>query len=406
MSRREKSNDSSYRYNAEDVYTGYSPTLSPAAPISNTYAFGTSQIKGNTQLFNPRLKVSDFLLNDNTLVMGVDRTLTGRNMNGSNTDSWFPDAMKNSTFQAHFKTQGYYLRDDWQINTNDRITLGYRSQHYSESNAGTSNWSSSGVASANEMQYTRKFNQSLVGYVKSSQNFRLPNVDDNSSVNSDASSNPIYLMPQVSRDIDIGLNYQTNNWRTEIKMFRSNIKNEIAYDPSVNWGYGGNINYDPTKREGVTLRQFYQLARDWDIKLNLHHVMATFTQNQYAGNIVPNTSRNNGNISIGYQLDSVQKLTFSTRFSSDKYASGDFVNDQAKVSGYVVHDLSYLYKRSNFSVIGSINNIFNKQYTDIGIFKPFGAAGLYDNMYYIAPYNMTVYPNPGRNFSLSGRYNF
>lgn len=402
MSRREKSNDSSWRYIANDVYTGYSSTLSPVAPIGNTYAFGASQIKGNTQQFNPRLKVSDFGLINNTLVMGVDRSLTGRNMNAVQSDSWSPDSLNTSNFQAHFKTQGFYFRDDWQINQKDRVTLGYRTQHYSQSNAGSSNWTSFGTASANEIQYTRKFSAGFTGYVKSSQNFRLPNVDDNSSLNY-VGVNPVFLIPQESRDIDIGANYKAEKWRSEIKLFKSNIKNEIAYDPSVNGGYGGNVNYDPTRREGVTLRQLYQLTREWDVKLNLHYVKATFTQNQYAGNLVPNTSRNNGNVALGYQFDGAQKLTFTTRFAGDKYASGDFLNDQTKISGYVVHDLSYLFKQNNFSLIGSINNIFNKQYTDLGVYKPYTTG---DGYYYIPPYNMTVYPNPGRNFSVMGRYNF
>ena len=402
LSRRERSNDSSWRYNADEVYTGYSSTLSPAAPITNTFAFGTSQTKGSTQMFNPRLKVSDFVVLDNTLIVGVDRSLTNRNMNAANSDSWSPDSLKQSNFEARFKTQGFYLRDDWQINPRDRVTLGYRTQNYSQSNAGTANWASSGTASASEVQYTRKFHPAFTGYVKSSQNFRLPNVDDNSSLNYDG-LNPVFLIPQVSRDIDVGANYQAASWRSEIKVFKSNIKNEIAYDPSVNFGYGGNINYDPTRREGVTLRHLYQLTREWDIKLNLHHVKATFTQNQYAGNWVPNTSRNNGNVSLGYQFDSAQKMTFITRFASDKFASGDFLNNQAKVSGYVVHDLSYAYQRNNFSLMGTVSNIFNKQYTDLGIYKPYTTG---DGYYYIPPYNMTVYPNPGRQFSLVGRYNF
>lgn len=404
VSRREKSNDSNWRYDAKDVYTGYSPTLAPFPPIPvNTYSYGTSGTSSNTVSFNPRLKITDFALRDNTVVMGVDRSLTGRHILADFTNSYTPDTLNHTISQVHFKTQGFYLQDDWKINANDRVILGYRTQNYSESNAGTSNWYSSGSASASEFQYVRKINNALTGFVKSSQNFRLPNVDDNNSVNSDANWNPIHLMPQVSRDIDFGANYQAANWRSEVKVFRSNIRDEIAFDPSVNGGYGGNINYEPTKREGVSLRQTYQIDRSWDIRLNLHHVKATFTQGTYANNLVPNTARNSGNVQLGYQLDSVQKLTWMTRFSSDKFASGDFQNNQSKISGYWVHDMSYMYKHKDFSLTGTVNNIFNKQYTDLGIFKPYNSG---DGYYYIPPYNLTVYPNPGRSFNLVGRYNF
>jgi outer membrane receptor protein involved in Fe transport len=93
----------------------------------------------------------------------------------------------------------------------------------------------------------------------------------------------------------------------------------------------------------------------------------------------------------------------TSRFSSDKYASGDFLNNQDKIAGYIVHDLSYGYRQNNFSLMASVNNILNKHYTDLGVFKPIAGSGDY---YYISPYSMTVYPNPGRNVSLIGRYAF
>jgi outer membrane receptor protein involved in Fe transport len=47
-------------------------------------------------------------------------------------------------------------------------------------------------------------------------------------------------------------------------------------------------------------------------------------------------------------------------------------------------------------MVASILNITNKKYTDVGIYKAS----------YTSPYNLTVYPNPGRSFSLTGRYAF
>jgi iron complex outermembrane receptor protein len=412
LSRREKSNDSSWRYNAIDVFTGYSPTLSPApfdpffpqpAPV-NTYSFGVNQSKGSTNILNPRVKISEFLRSGNVLVLGVDNSLTRRSINADLTNAYTPDTVDNSVSQVHFKTQSFYFRDDWQITPEDRFTVGYRSQNYSESNAGTSTWYSSGSASANEYQYTKMLSASMVGYVRSSRNFRLPNVDDNNSVNTPSPSyTPIRLVPQTSNDIDIGLNYQFVKLRGELKIFRSNVHNEIAYDPGASDGYGGNVNYAPTRREGVSIRQHLQMANDWDVRLNLHYVKATFTQSQYAGNLVPNTARINGNFAVGYRFDADQRLTFTTRFSSDKFASGDYLNTQERISGYTVHDLGYFYRHEKITFTGSVNNILNKQYTDLGIYKPYNSG---DGYYYIPPYNLTVYPNPGRNFSLVGRYTF
>jgi len=404
ISKREKSFDTNYRYNASNVYSGYSPTLSvaPLAPV-NTYARGTSAFSGSVESINPRIKVSNFLLPNNSLIVGVDRLHSRRDMTASLTSATRPDTENASASQTDSKTQGFYFRNDWRYSPEDRWTIGYRTQNYSTESVGTSSWNSSGSTYASELQYSRKFNHYFVGFMRAGQNFRLPNVDDNSSVNWDENGQPILLVPQVSHDIDVGLNYQSANWFGEFKIFKSMIKNEIAFDPSVNWSYGGNVNYDPTKREGFSIRQSYRHSPQWDVKFNVHYVKAEFTENQYAGKTVPNVARYHGNIALGYQLSGPHKFTLSTRFASNKFASGDFVNNQEKIPGYAVQDLSYLYSRSNFTLLASINNILNKQYTDLGVYKPIAGSGEY---YYIAPYNMTVYPNSGRNFNLIGRYSF
>jgi iron complex outermembrane receptor protein len=220
-------------------------------------------------------------------------------MTAALTSATRPDTVLQSASPTEFKSQGVYVRDDWKVTPQDRVTLGYRSQHYSAVSAGTSSWATSGSTSASELQYSRHFNASLVGYVRAGQNFRLPNVDDNSSVNWDDNGQPILLVPQVSHDVDIGVNYRSTQWLSELKLFNSNIKHEIAFDPSANWNYGGNVNYDPTRREGVSIRQAYRFSPVWDVKMNLHHVKASFAKGQYAGNIVPNTARNYGNVSLG-----------------------------------------------------------------------------------------------------------
>jgi outer membrane receptor protein involved in Fe transport len=55
-----------------------------------------------------------------------------------------------------------------------------------------------------------------------------------------------------------------------------------------------------------------------------------------------------------------------------------------------------MYSESKWQIIGSLNNVFNKNYTDTAIYK---------SSYYLL-YQLTAYPNLGRNFSLTGRYSF
>jgi iron complex outermembrane receptor protein len=423
MSQRIKTVSTGYRYDAQNIFTGYSSSLNPYPPSQpQPYAFSQSSTMNDTQSVNPRVRISDLIINNNTLITGFDWSKTDRAINGYLTNAYTPTDISNSLSNAGFRTTGWYLRDDWQINSSDRITVGFRNQTYNENKLlrtssgsnpwatdispwSASGWSQSGQTTANEIQYSKSFYSVATAYIRLGQNFRLPNVDDNSSVNyqSVAPYSPIFLMPQTSHDIDVGLNTNFTHWKSEFKYFRSDIQNEIGYDPAANGGYGGNVNYSPTHRDGIELKELVQIGHDWNSTLNLQILRAHFSAGQYSGNTIPNTSRLSGNWGLNYLINSHQQVGITTRFSEAKFASGDFLNNQSQVPGYMVADLSYRYQEKTWSLVGSINNIFNKNYADIGIFKPYNSG---DGYYYIPPYNLTTYPNPGRNFSLLGRYSF
>jgi iron complex outermembrane receptor protein len=156
------------------------------------------------------------------------------------------------------------------------------------------------------------------------------------------------------------------------------------------------VNYDPTLRRGVAIHDKSELSQNLDAKLNVQYVNAIFTEGSYIGNEIPNVSPVNGNLAFDYKLSAEQTFTATTRFAQSKYMSGDYSNDMAKTPGYAVEDLSYIYKKSNWSAIGTIGNVLNKNYTDTGVY----------HATYTAPYILTVYPNPGRTISLMGRYVF
>jgi iron complex outermembrane receptor protein len=382
LSQRIKNANWAYRYNAQSVYSGYT------AP--NPFSNGQESTLNTTQNANPRIKINDFLFTNNHLILGYDWNKTERILNGFLTFSTTSSGP--SAFNAGFRSEGWYARDDWQITTSDRVTAGVRVQTYTEQNA-TYSWNSSGRTTAHELQYTRNLGQLAVAYVRTSQNFRLPNIDDN---NASAYYNPqtfatIPLVHQVSHDIDLGITTRIWNLTNEIKYFRSDVTHEIGYDPNL-----GNINFDPTRRAGVELKELLKLNQRWEAKLNLQVIRATFASGQYSGNTIPDTSNVNGNVGLDYSLDQHQQLGFTERFSSNRISSGDYLNNQAKVPGYWVTDLTYGYREKSWSVVASINNIFDQHYADVGIYKPS----------YTIPYNLSTYPNPGRNFSLLGRYSF
>lgn len=197
--------------------------------------------------------------------------------------------------------------------------------------------------------------------------------------------------PQTSKDVDIGANLKTEQYSAEVLYFNSKIRNEIGYDPDQ-----GNVNYDPTKREGLNLRQRLVLTKYFATRLNLQFTNAKFTGGPNIGRDTPNVPPVFGNLSFDYSVSQKGQITATTRFSSSRLMSGDFDNSHAKTPGYTVQDLSYFHKEKNWSLAATLSNITNKKYTDTGIY----------HATYTAPYQSTVYPNFGRNFSLVGRYTF
>jgi iron complex outermembrane recepter protein len=408
LNKRQRNNRDSYSYDARDVYVGY-----------NTYpdwyqSYSKSSAQMARESISPRLKVKKFILQDNTLQVGYDWQKSGKSGEAYKTDSgydpvYWPFKIDNSNYQLVHRTKGLYARNIWDVTSADRIVVGYRSERYSQNyfmnlyndndlnvNPGTTSYLSEGRASASELEYSKKLQDNLVGYLRWSSNFRIANVDDNvGGVQGDYIPPNWYPKPlsvQKSRDIDIGLNYRTSFGDTELGYFQSSIRNEIGFDPAL----GGNVNYHPTRRQGLNLRQKLAITKEFAVRANLQYVNARFVEGLYADKIVPGVATLSGNLTLDYLLRPGQQLAFTTRFAASRYMSGDFDNSQLKVPGYAVQDLSYAFKEKNWSVVASILNITNKKYTDVGIYKAS----------YTAPYNLTVYPNPGRSFSLTGRYAF
>jgi iron complex outermembrane receptor protein len=108
-------------------------------------------------------------------------------------------------------------------------------------------------------------------WAKLSTNYRLPNIDE-------FSANSANLVPQTSLDKEFGWHLLKGSTQTDLRIFQSNVKNEIAYDASVDGNFGGNVNLDPTKRQGVEASFRQSFSTDFDIG-----GFATFKKSKFAG---------------------------------------------------------------------------------------------------------------------------
>lgn len=402
LNQRSRKNSDAYRYDAYDVYSGYHYD-------DWRQSYGNTSSQTHTRSASPRVKINDFLVADNVLQMGFDWLNTRKNGQAFLTFGCSSQSLASfcgnagadaggNTYQIEHQAKGLYFRNTLDVTAQDKFVLGFRRETYSQTRTidyggGPSTMSAHGTTHASEFEYIKNLQPNLTGYLRLGRHFRVANTDDNSNVL--YAPGPIPLKVQTSSDLDIGLNYQSGAVTTMASFFRSDVNNEIGYDPS-GCGYPCNVNYDPTRREGLNFSQKWAFSKAITLRSHLQYIHARFVEGTYEGKKIPGVSALSGNVSLDYQLGVRDQLTFTTRWAQSRYMSGDFENSQSKVPAYVVADVSYFYREKNWSFVAAIINLTDKKYSDTGIYKSS----------YTSPFNLTVYPNPGRSFSLTGRYAF
>ncbi len=407
-----KSNDYDYNYDASSVYSGYDPAVNPG---QSSIAWGKINSSSDTNSFSPRLKFENFIAEGGNLIAGYDIREYKKSAQSYKTDSDSSLYNLNGTStnindgaygSQSFKTYGIYLRSELPVTSRDTVIIGGRKQNYSQNSAtnyytggnilsctpgycdpSSLSFNNSGSATAFEAQYNRSFQENLKAYLRASTSFRFANLDDNAQAPFSQNNN---LNPQTSHDYEVGFINQTEKLKSKFALYESHLRNEIGFDGS------NNVNFNPTKRQGIETTTRYAFTSKLNLNTTINYSESSFTSGQYSGKTVPGTSNTTGILGAQYQVSPRDRVSWQTRFSSSSYSSGDMSNTQAQRAAYGVNDISYIYSESKWQIIGSVNNLFNKNYTDTAIYK---------SSYYPL-YQLTVYPNLGRNFSLTGRYSF
>jgi iron complex outermembrane receptor protein len=393
LSHATKSNAWNYSYDASAVYSGYNTNG------QSPYSKGFTNNPSHTNSFSPRLRFENFITTGGKLIVGYDwreykKSTRSYKTNSSNPyDDGSYNVYLGSTGTQIFGSRALYARANLPLSELDSLVVGMRRQNYhQDSNTyyfdtvnlynGTYPFTASGIATAYEIQYSKSLSSDIKTYIRGARNFRFANLDDNA-----ASYN---LLPQTSRDYEAGLNYEGKSVKSSVSFYHSRLSNEIGFD-GVN-----NVNFDPTRRQGLEVSSRYLLNSRLSFLGALNITETKFSNGQYSGKSVPGTSDLSGSIGAQYKFNSQEQVGWQTRFSSYAYASSDMNNTQARRTGYGVSDFNYMYSEKQWQLIGSINNVLNKNYADSAIYK---------SAYY-SLYQLTVYPALGRNFSLTGRYNF
>lgn len=316
-------------------------------------------------------------VNSNALVLGLDQA------------DWTRTVLGAYGSVAHQKSAAFYVKDDFTLSSGTRLDAGLRTEKIQQKDTG-SGANTDSQQNAWELGLTQPLVKGWIAYGRLGHSFRLANVDELGFT----TPGPV-LLPQTSRDMELGSRWNYKGWRAELRFYRNELSNELGYDPTVpnanSWnGFGANVNFAPTLRQGVELETYHQLGKTVGVRLNAGLRQATFTEGVHNGNDIPLVPQKTLALRVDWRPATAHSLNAGVIWVSSQ--SPDF-NNLCTIPGYSIMDARYAYQLQNMEL-------------------SLGIANLTDQKYYTQAFRCTagvtsaIYPEAGRTVTASLRVNF
>ncbi len=282
----------------------------------------------------------------NVLTLGHDQSDWQRTTPGT------PDTVSTQNAGAN------YVQDELTLATGTRISLGYREEKIELSDSAAAS-NTNKLQTAWEMGLTQPLSKTWSIFGRLGTSYRLANVDEMGFTTPGT-----VLQPQTSRDAELGSRWNYDGGRAELRFYRNSLTNEIGYDPNAVGPYspysnGANVNFDPTRRQGVELEAQQVVNKSLSLKANLGIRQATFSAGAYNGNTVPLVAHSTFALRADWQFAPSQSLDAGVAFVSSQYV--DF-NNVCKVPGYATTDARYAYKMRDIELSLGVSNLLDAKY--------------------------------------------
>jgi iron complex outermembrane receptor protein len=311
---------------------------------------------------------------DNTFVAGLDHDRWKRTVQGA----------FGTVAQQH--SSALYLKDEVTLGNDTRLSAGWRTQHVEKDNSG---------AAAGIDQRPRAWELGVVQpviagvslYGRYGSSFRLASVDEFSFTAPGAT-----LQTQTSRDAEIGARWTHAGGRIELRAYRSALTHEIGFDPSAAgpFGFGANVNFDPTRRQGLELEATQSIGATANLRVNAATRRARFAGGAHDGKEVPLTPRRTLSLHAdvapapGHRVDAGVNHVGSQRPDFDNACS---------MPSYTTADLRYAYQWGRAELALGIANLTGAKYYTLAFACVDGAVS-------------SIYPEAGRAVTASVRLRF
>ena len=242
-----------------------------------------------------------------------------------------------------------------------------------------------------ELGLKHAFTNELSAYSRLGRSTRFGNIDELFELNSTFQQIFSQLKPQVSDDIELGINYKDNGFEASIALFHQSIENEIHLDAiSLQ-----NVNLDDTQHDGIELAVAFDINSDLSIKANYTYLKAEFTDGDNKANDIPLIPTNTANIIALTSLPANIDGSISFNYVDTTLLANDLGNSFAKkIPAYKTVDLKLSKQIGNIGLALQVNNLFNEQFFNYAV----GSASIAGRF--------NAYPLPERTTYLTASYKF
>ncbi|MDB5861513.1 MAG: TonB-dependent receptor [Ramlibacter sp.] len=306
---------------------------------------------------------------------------------GADFDDWQRDVLGAFGSEASQRSRGFYAKDDVTLAGGTRVSLGARTARISKDNS-SSGTGFQDTRNAWELGASHPFTSAFTAYARVGTSFRLANVDE-----FNFTSPGVILQPQTSRDAEIGARYAWAGGKLDARLYHSRLENEVGFDPNAAGAFGfpgANVNFDPTRRQGLELDATHALTRALALRLNVALREATFRSGPYAGNDVPLVPRRTAALRADWTPLAGHRLSGGVNWVSSQHP--DFAN-ACTMPSYVTTDARYAWTLRAVELALGVTNLFDRKYFT----QAFGCA---------SGQVTSIYPEAGRAFSASARFQF
>lgn len=228
-------------------------------------------------------------------------------------------------------------------------------------------------------------------YGKLGTTFRFANTDELFSFNP-LTGNPAFagdLRPQHGRIGEIGGSASLGPVQARASLYRMHLKDEIGYDGAL----GANVNFDPTRRQGLEAELDWRIAEPLKAKLAYARTDAEFRDGPYDGKRVPLVPRDKLTLLLTWDAGRAGSYSALVNHVGARRYSGDFDNVRGQLPGYNTLDLQAAWNLKPWTVTARLLNALDRRYAPYAGYSPWIADHYY-------------YPADGRSFHLSARYDF